>query len=463
MPKEKLNTFSFNNFKPFGEKMQTFPKKPITLIYGPNSIGKSSLLQSVLYFEYLNKLTPAERCQPLSIDIGTTNFAGDELDFGGFYGCVHKNLDRIINYEYAINNEHDLEAFFPPTYKRIKELNKKGVFEYIENLNNAKSADIVEIIYNRFKNFTLNDDSYFITTAIKQLLNTTSDAEVIEEYQENFLKINNLEKTPESIKIFNECIQSPLTLEDIIKRKDDKEFDLLDLYLLFKIDILIFKGYAFDVTDENILDIEICEIILNISLYKTILEIKNISIATYVNHDDIGEKVIMKNALYMNDEKVLDVEYECGVFRFEYVLAEVSSKNKFIIECLDHLNFGQFKKKLLNNTDENIDVKLSISMFAKSFNVHKLQNYDYLLDRLTVIAAMDSKYKKIDEYFISYLIYKAFFKTVKEMQYIGPLRYLPSRHEYYSMAKKFSNKNQKSKIKKIQVLMNPATINISCK
>lgn len=38
------------NFKAFG-KMQRIPLKPITLIYGPNSSGKSSLLQSLLLFK----------------------------------------------------------------------------------------------------------------------------------------------------------------------------------------------------------------------------------------------------------------------------------------------------------------------------------------------------------------------------------------------------------------------------
>ena len=38
------------NFKAFG-RMQRIPVKPITLIYGPNSSGKSSLLQSLLLFK----------------------------------------------------------------------------------------------------------------------------------------------------------------------------------------------------------------------------------------------------------------------------------------------------------------------------------------------------------------------------------------------------------------------------
>jgi len=44
-----IDSVSFNNFKPFGEKMQYFSRKPITLIYGPNSVGKSSLIHLLAY------------------------------------------------------------------------------------------------------------------------------------------------------------------------------------------------------------------------------------------------------------------------------------------------------------------------------------------------------------------------------------------------------------------------------
>lgn len=40
------NQIGFNNFKAFGSKMQYFSQKPITLIYGPNSVGKSSLIRA---------------------------------------------------------------------------------------------------------------------------------------------------------------------------------------------------------------------------------------------------------------------------------------------------------------------------------------------------------------------------------------------------------------------------------
>jgi ABC-type multidrug transport system ATPase subunit len=53
---EKVNKdFSVKNFKPFGAKAQKVSKKPITLIYGPNSIGKSSYLRSLLYLQAIKQ------------------------------------------------------------------------------------------------------------------------------------------------------------------------------------------------------------------------------------------------------------------------------------------------------------------------------------------------------------------------------------------------------------------------
>ena len=102
------NKIGFNNFKAFGEKMQTFSKKPITLVYGPNSIGKSSLLHSQLYFEYIKE---SGIC-----DLYSTKFAGDEFDLNGFDNFVHKkNTKNSINFEILLNDRvaiYDLLSMF---------------------------------------------------------------------------------------------------------------------------------------------------------------------------------------------------------------------------------------------------------------------------------------------------------------------------------------------------------------
>ena len=77
----KHDRFGFNNFKSFGERVQMFSDKPITLIYGANSIGKSSFLHGQILREYL--------CETGNINLTKSDFAGDPLDLGGFKDFIH--------------------------------------------------------------------------------------------------------------------------------------------------------------------------------------------------------------------------------------------------------------------------------------------------------------------------------------------------------------------------------------
>ena len=54
-----LNSVRITNFKAFGET-QNIPLRPITLIYGPNSAGKSSIIQSILLIKQSMQTTANE-------------------------------------------------------------------------------------------------------------------------------------------------------------------------------------------------------------------------------------------------------------------------------------------------------------------------------------------------------------------------------------------------------------------
>lgn len=93
-----MDTIGFKNFKAFGDTMQTFSNKPITLIYGPNSVGKSSLLHSLIYAK--NVMNNG------NLDAHILSFAGDELDIGGFKNFIHKHdIERIFSFESSATKE----------------------------------------------------------------------------------------------------------------------------------------------------------------------------------------------------------------------------------------------------------------------------------------------------------------------------------------------------------------------
>ncbi len=73
------------NFKAFS-KMQRMPLKPITLLYGPNSSGKSSLIQSLLLFKQTLEASTNDEVALLS--------RGSLVDLGDYSEFIHKHDDK---------------------------------------------------------------------------------------------------------------------------------------------------------------------------------------------------------------------------------------------------------------------------------------------------------------------------------------------------------------------------------
>ena len=91
----QIKTLGFNNFKPFAKEIQSFSKKPITLIYGPNSIGKSSFIHMSAYSRYMQKTK--------NLDLVNTDMFGDNINLGGFSKFIHKrdrNNTLTLEYEF---------------------------------------------------------------------------------------------------------------------------------------------------------------------------------------------------------------------------------------------------------------------------------------------------------------------------------------------------------------------------
>jgi predicted ATPase len=75
----KLKKLELTNFKAFGEDI-SIDFRPITLIFGQNSSGKSSIIHSLLYMHQL--LMVGEGVTPHNIS--STKLGGDSVDLGGY-------------------------------------------------------------------------------------------------------------------------------------------------------------------------------------------------------------------------------------------------------------------------------------------------------------------------------------------------------------------------------------------
>ena len=76
-----LTALRIGNFKAFAES-QRIPVRPLTLIYGANSSGKSSVLHSLILARHAQETG--------ELDVYRTNVGGESVDLGGFRQYVHR-------------------------------------------------------------------------------------------------------------------------------------------------------------------------------------------------------------------------------------------------------------------------------------------------------------------------------------------------------------------------------------
>lgn len=76
-----LTAIRIGNFKAFAESQQILIR-PLTLIYGANSSGKSSILHSLILARHAHETG--------DLDVHRTNIGGESVDLGGFRQYVHR-------------------------------------------------------------------------------------------------------------------------------------------------------------------------------------------------------------------------------------------------------------------------------------------------------------------------------------------------------------------------------------
>ena len=130
-----LLELGLRNFKAFGELTQTAPLSKITLIYGPNSGGKSSIIQAILML----KQSALEAGDAATIWGLVTR--GEYVDLGSYVALLHnhneeKQLGITLKYGHGISQLSAQMAF-----SGVIDVNEKGE-EYLED-----SAILSEVTY----------------------------------------------------------------------------------------------------------------------------------------------------------------------------------------------------------------------------------------------------------------------------------------------------------------------------
>jgi len=87
MSNRRISALRVGNFKAFADT-QRIPLKPITLIFGPNSAGKSSFIHSLALAHEAQ--FGREKRSLARLDVHHTDIGGSSIDLGGFRQYVHR-------------------------------------------------------------------------------------------------------------------------------------------------------------------------------------------------------------------------------------------------------------------------------------------------------------------------------------------------------------------------------------
>ena len=127
-----LKEFQITNFKAFAEHAN-IPIKPITLIFGANSSGKSSILQSLLMLK--QTLDEAERSEQSLVS------EGELVKLGGYPDFIHRHdIRRSFSFKIMMQRPEDISSAFPvedyldmlkSISHNFEKLNESGDFDTI--------------------------------------------------------------------------------------------------------------------------------------------------------------------------------------------------------------------------------------------------------------------------------------------------------------------------------------------
>jgi len=198
-----ITKIHLENFKGFKER-QTIELKPITLLFGPNSGGKSTVIQAIHYMR--------EILDRRNFDPDRTVAGGDAIDLGGFENMVYGHdlslpiimqfdmdltnidlpsyvdLNEEFNVDYQLQHQGHLESLFAKVtsgYVQVEvrwneELQKPIAVKYETGINSEYFARIVldRITANNKSQFNIAKDINFNHKLLK--------VEVKEQKDENF-------------------------------------------------------------------------------------------------------------------------------------------------------------------------------------------------------------------------------------------------------------------------------------
>jgi hypothetical protein len=180
-----ITAITIENFKGIREPVRV-ELKPITLLFGPNSAGKSTIVQAL---HYAREIFERQNLNP-----DRTLLGGESIDLGGFESLVHKHdtsLPIKLAFELDLNNE-DLPTYTDGDIQYIGTdmLDNAGSAYLLETVSRVKKAT-VEVIVRWSKSFGKPYlSTYTVSTNGAQLIAIESSPDALQVYISNINPFN---------------------------------------------------------------------------------------------------------------------------------------------------------------------------------------------------------------------------------------------------------------------------------
>jgi len=217
----RITQLSLTNFKSF-KQTQIIKFAPVTLLFGPNSVGKSTVLMAMAY---LQQILQKGQCNPQRLDVLGGKF------IGGFRSLVHgRDLTKSIN----ISVEFEKGNYVGQTFSDVLDLLSYELDFYHNSPSEFRTAKIeLEISWSKTLN-TAYVSSYQVWLNGKYVAHLSSDSGLKQPIIEN---INFLH---------------PLLLQHNLETFLEDQFDSgFEMHEAFEEDALAIKGYEIP-TDREI-------------------------------------------------------------------------------------------------------------------------------------------------------------------------------------------------------------------
>lgn len=198
----KIKSLTLKNFKGIGDIPQKIDFAPITLLFGPNSAGKSTILHALLY---LDEILNRKNCNS-----ETTYLGGESIDLGGFQSLVN---GRDLNKSIELTVETNLGEFDLPDYlsnferDHLSQAGYPEIHEFYPSLTTAKMFVQIKWSNSRKKAYVSRYESYLENELIASIIsNPDKNNAQLERLEMGYFAFSNQSPDYEDIPAINELI-----------------------------------------------------------------------------------------------------------------------------------------------------------------------------------------------------------------------------------------------------------------